>query len=150
MKLGKKWMVWINDRLVNIYSFVIHWSVHFRHCYLCSPVVRVPPPQYLESMRHRVTEQYFTCRNGPVSPLPGDGGLVAEVPRLRTSTQYVSKLKMESWQPAGTPDIPPLSRSIWINPRPSEPPPPFPSSRRRRKPRPFRTYLNLSRHRGFP
>lgn len=25
------------------------------------------PPQYLESMRHRVTEQYFTCRNGLVS-----------------------------------------------------------------------------------
>lgn len=33
---------------------------------------------------------------------------------------------MESWQPAGTPDIPPLSRSIWINPRP----PPLPRTRR--------------------
>lgn len=129
-----------------IIHFFIHWSVHFRRCYLCFPVVRVPPPQYLESMRRRVTEQYFTCRNGVRFPSPGDGGLVPEVSRLRTSTQYVSKLKMESWQPAGTPDIPPLSRSIWINPRPPVPPPP-PD---RELEVPFRTYLNL-RHppRGY-
>lgn len=70
--------------------------------------------------------------------------------RLQTSTQYVSELKMESWQPAGTSDILPLSRSIWINSAASSPLssflPSLPSQKPAGKLRPFRTYSNFATH----
>lgn len=116
--------------------------MHFRHCYLYFPAVSAGahnPLQYLESMRHGITEQYFTCRNGSVSPISlflsrGRWTSSGSTTRLQTSTQYVSELKMESWQPAGTSDILPLSRSIWINSAASSPSvpsfPPFSEARR--------------------